>query len=237
MCRSLLNPPLSERGMARLDDLLALSLIEQGERAAPLDRAVLMAATFGDGEAALVADLALDRRDRMLIDARITAFGGEIAFFARCPHCAEGNEAGFDLTALPPAVTAETVAVEVAGRRIALRAPTSRAVAAAVLAGDPGLLHEHCAGARIESPGAVEAALAGAFPLLDVRFEMTCGACSTPFSARFDIAEWLWREIGALAERMIYTIHRLARAYGWSERDILALSPARRMRYLALLAA
>jgi hypothetical protein len=32
-------------------------------------------------------------------------------------------------------------------------------------------------------------------------------------------------------------IHDLARAYGWSEQTILALSPARRRRYVGMLAA
>ena len=223
--------------MARLDDMLALSLVEQAGRAAPLDRAVMLAAALGDEASAMVADLALDRRDRMLIDARIAAFGGAIAFFARCPHCDEGNEADFDLTALPPAVAEDAVAVDLSGRRVALRAPTSRVVAAAVLADDSGVLLDHCVGARHDSLDAIETALAEAFPLLDIRFDMTCGACSAPFSTRFDIAEWLWREVAVLAERMINAVHRLARAYGWSERDILALSAARRARYLAVLAA
>ena len=38
------------------------------------------------------------------------------------------------------------------------------------------------------------------------------------------------------AGRMLLDIHALARAYGWSESDILALPPRRRQAYLELVA-
>lgn len=222
--------------MAGLDETLALSLVDQGARSAPLDRAVLLAASLGGVAAREVADWPLDRRDRLLIDARIAAFGREIALFARCPACGEGNEAGFDLGALRDATAAEAVSVTLDGHAVALRAPTSRAVATAVLAGDGAVLRRHCAGREADA-AAVEDALAAAFPLLDIRFDLACSACAAPIATRFDIVDWLWREIEALADRAIATVDRLARFYGWSEAEILALPPARRARYLAALAA
>lgn len=219
--------------MPILDETLALALAEQGQQLAPLDRAVLLAATLGDVALDAAADLPLDRRDRLLIEARIAAFGSSIGFFARCPSCGEGNEAEFDLRALT-AIASTGVQREVGGKPVRLHAPTSRAVAAAAGADDPGRLVESCAaGGEGLDPDAVEVALGEAFPLLDVRFEIGCTACDKPFATRFDIVAWLWREVEALAERAIATVDRLARAYGWSERDILALSPARRGLYLA----
>ena len=38
----------------------------------------------------------------------------------------------------------------------------------------------------------------------------------------------------ARAGALLHEVHRLASAYGWSEAQILALSPARRAQYLAL---
>ena len=45
---------------------------------------------------------------------------------------------------------------------------------------------------------------------------------------------FLWTEIEAWAWRMLSDVHTLARAYGWGERDILALSPTRRQFYLEM---
>jgi hypothetical protein len=48
----------------------------------------------------------------------------------------------------------------------------------------------------------------------------------------FDIASYFWDEINAWANRILREVHILASRYGWSERDILALSPWRRQFYL-----
>jgi hypothetical protein len=225
-----------------LDDILALELVEQGAPLAPLDRAVLLAVTLGGVSPAAASDLPLDRRDRLLVDARIAAFGSPVSFFARCPHCGEGNEGTFDLAILPAAAEDGEFVAEVAGTPMRLRAPTSRHVARAALAGDPALLLESCAEVGDDAdarPSAanLEKALAKAFPLLDIRFDLACGACEKPFDTRFDIVAWLWREIEGLARVAIETVDRLARAYGWSEREILGLSPRRRALYLAKAAA
>lgn len=224
--------------MRALDESLALELLEHGNALAPLDRAVLLAASFSGMPAAQAAELPLDRRDRLLIDARIAAFGPRIAFFARCTHCGEAHEADFDLRGLPPAAIEADVPAQVAGRSLRLRPPTSSAVAAAARMGEPTGLLAACVSDAPEAAGAsfvaeVEAALARAFPLLDVRFELACCACARTFGTRFDIAAWLWGEVEAAARRAIDVVDRLARAYGWSEQAILGLSPVRRALYLS----
>ncbi len=50
-----------------------------------------------------------------------------------------------------------------------------------------------------------------------------------------DIASFLWKALHAWAKLMLGDVHELARAYGWTEADILALpSPTRRQIYLEL---
>jgi hypothetical protein len=41
-------------------------------------------------------------------------------------------------------------------------------------------------------------------------------------------------ELNAAATRLLHDVHTLASAYGWSEGDILAMSEARRARYVAM---
>lgn len=225
--------------MPGLDEPLALELVERGWRLAPLDRAVLLVAALDGIEWSAAADLPLDRRDARLIEARIAAFGPKVSCFARCPSCGEAHEADFDLRELPPPTEGEANAV-VAGHTVRLRPPTSRVVAEAARSDQPLALLEACV-EGVPDPDAdfaehVEAALASCFPLLDIRLELVCSACSAGFDIRFDIVSWLWGEIESVATRAVDAVDRLARAYGWSEQAILGLSPARRELYLAKVA-
>lgn len=83
---------------------------------------------------------------------------------------------------------------------------------------------------------ALEAALADAVrecdPQAEVELALTCPSCGMQWNALFDIVNFLWREVDAWASCMLHEVHILASTYGWSERDILALSPWRRRHYL-----
>ena len=51
---------------------------------------------------------------------------------------------------------------------------------------------------------------------------------------QLDAGQLLWEEIEARALVLLREVHHLASAYGWSEAQILALTPARRASYLAM---
>ena len=63
---------------------------------------------------------------------------------------------------------------------------------------------------------------------------VSCASCAHAWRASFDIVAFFWSEIDAWAERVLRDVHRLAAAYGWSEREILGLSAWRRHRYLEM---
>ena len=71
-------------------------------------------------------------------------------------------------------------------------------------------------------------------PQAEIRIELTCPECSHRWEILFDIASFLWSEINSWAEQTLSTVHRLAGAYGWPEREILNLSPVRRQLYLGM---
>ena len=75
-------------------------------------------------------------------------------------------------------------------------------------------------------------ALSAADPLADVQLAVTCGECGRHWDTTFDIASFLWTEICAAVERLLGDVHVLARAYGWSEAEVLAVGPRRRQYYL-----
>jgi hypothetical protein len=64
---------------------------------------------------------------------------------------------------------------------------------------------------------------------------LQCVACGHAGEAQLDPGALLWDEIEVRAQALLLEVHRLASAYGWSEEQILSLSPGRRARYLALL--
>jgi hypothetical protein len=86
-------------------------------------------------------------------------------------------------------------------------------------------------------PAAVEAlsqSMAEADPQAEIELALECPGCGHGWFALFDIAAFLWDEIHAWAQRTLQDVHVLARAYGWREQDILAMSPQRRQIYLEL---
>ena len=83
---------------------------------------------------------------------------------------------------------------------------------------------------------AISEAMAAADPGADVVLDVRCPACEQRWSAPVDIASFLWEEVDAWAAATLNEVDALARAYGWAEPEILALSPARRHRYLELAA-
>jgi len=74
-------------------------------------------------------------------------------------------------------------------------------------------------------------------PRAEITIRLTCPACSHEWDLLFDIADFFWTEIAAKGHRLLREIDVLARAYGWTEREILSLSAQRRQTYLELLAA
>jgi hypothetical protein len=75
-------------------------------------------------------------------------------------------------------------------------------------------------------------AMSIADPQADTELALTCPACAHAWSEPFDIARYLMDSLEHWAETCLDQVHILARAYGWSEAQILALSPTRRARYI-----
>ena len=72
-------------------------------------------------------------------------------------------------------------------------------------------------------------------PQADVALDLTCPQCQHGWREPFDIVTFFWSEVAVAARRLLVEVHDLASAYGWSESEILHLSPARRDAYLEML--
>jgi len=71
-------------------------------------------------------------------------------------------------------------------------------------------------------------------PQADLQLAMVCPQCAHRWTTTFDIASFFWTELNAWALRLLREVHTLASVYGWSEAEILDLSPTRRKAYLEM---
>jgi hypothetical protein len=142
-------------------------------------------------------------------------------------------------------------AVCVGDVRVRFRVPVQEDLLAASEAGDPGaaarVLLARCVvdACRGDEPVAVDdlqaevvdvldAALAELDPYADLRLATTCATCGHAFEVAVEPGGLYWAELAEHARRLLVDVHRLACAYGWTEREILGIDPARREAYLEL---
>jgi hypothetical protein len=226
-----------------LADADCLLLAERGATRHPLDRALLLAHMAEPGTA--WADQPLGARDACLIGLRCEWFGPWFDAVLACKACTQLLTLRLDLRRFVPVHAEADTPVEVAG--LLFRRPTTRDLAA--IAGriggadtnDVDDATEHLcrrlaldpwpADGAAPARDAIDAALDAADPLADLLLELACEHCGQVQRAPLDIASTLWDEVSAEAARVIDDVHLLAGAYGWSEDQVLAMTPARRALY------
>ena len=236
-----------EQPMQNLSAEKLLAVWETGRAQHALDRALtlLAAATPGTSRDAL-ADLTVGERDARLLQLRALVVGSPGEGFAECPRCAERVEFPLETASFvqPREVGAAERQIEVDGTVLRFRLPTSRDLAAVVAAADSATalaaLLVRCVD-QTDLPNDVLAALSRAMlaadPQAEILLALRCPACGHAWETLFDIADFFWSEISARAQRLLREIDALARAYGWTEQEILNLSAQRRQTYLELVAA
>jgi hypothetical protein len=211
--------------------------------------------------------LPVGARDACLCKLQVSLFGPELDTLVACPACDEPLQTRFSTADLlgprnDPEPDLGAFAGEAAGSlscggfELSYRLPCSDDLLAVADAqyDDPQLaaqaLLDRCVlGARREgSPAAtqqlppavidrLQQEMALRDPGADATVALACPACGHAFERRFDTGAYLWDELDDWAQRTLAEVHQLARAYGWSEPQILALSAARRAHYIALVQA
>lgn len=247
----------------RLSAAELLNVWEQGSGRSPAQQALQLLATACPGvPPERLARLPLGRRDACLLILREWTFGPRLEGMATCPECAAPLELLLkvaDLWAEPlTADMAERRAEEgrevhqlsLAGFEVSFRLPDSLDLDAAA-SGEAAAfrlkLLERCLWTARQGgepwpagqlPAEVVAAVTEYMDRLDpqanLRLDLSCPACRHEWQQIFDIVSFFWSEIKAWAERLLHEVHTLASAYGWSEAEILALSPWRREVYLRM---
>lgn len=200
--------------------------------------------------------LSIGERDARLLLLREWMFGSRLMNMADCPECSERiewdtNIEDIRLQSPQQRNSSKEFTLEADNFSIRFRLPNSIDISTVIASGagqpDPAkllalcVLEIQCSGKACEvddlSGRALQALnrrMEKEDPQADIRMAISCPHCSYQWEAQFDIESYLWTEINSWAERMLQDVHKLASAYGWSEHDILNMSPVRRQLYLGM---
>jgi hypothetical protein len=218
-----------------------LQIWERGRREHPVDRALTILTVLSGRPRRELAAISVERRDGLLLQWRSRLFGDSLAGYAACPQCGCGVDVS--LTPVGLAEPEERFVVQVCGHPLAVRLPTSLDLAAitgceSVEAASRMLVSlcvedSHDLDTEVVAV-AIDAELDRRTGLSAGAVALTCPDCGHGWHVQIDVATFAWREIEILAGQLLRYVDVLARRYGWSEQEILALSPARRRFYLEL---
>jgi hypothetical protein len=205
----------------------------------PIERAARLVAACAGG---IDPDaLTVGAFHRALMAIRSAGFGGAADAVADCPCCGARMDAPLDFDAMLAALPDKPppARLDAAGARWRpLRLGDLRAAAVCGTGAD-----DLARRALVEGPppddaalATVEAALLAADPAARLTVRGACPACGRDAALTVDPIAFALAPLSG-PERLLDEIDAIARAYGWSEADILSLPTARRRAYLARIAA
>ncbi|MGF0173453.1 hypothetical protein ACQF36_23975 [Streptomyces sp. Marseille-Q5077] len=234
-----------------------LATWEAGLAEAPTGRALLLHRTARpDVDAATLPVLPVGEREADLFALRRALFGERMQVRLGCAACGEDMEFDLDAGEFARSLSGRdgpgdsVVRVQQDGWDVEFRLPGAADLTAAARAADPrGALLARCLVSAARAGAAVPAedlpvpvqrriaeAVEAADPGADVTLNIACPECGEATRAELDIASYLWTELDTWARDLLLDVHLLATSYGWSEPEIMALSPLRRRYYLELCA-
>ena len=203
-----------------------------------------------------MAGLSIGERDAHLLQLREWLFGSRLQNLAHCPKCATPVEWETNTTELylrdpspEPVVKEYSLTLEEFNLRFRLLNSNDLLKATSHPAlHDPKKLLSGCilmakkgeqdypAEALPDSIwDALDQRMGEEDPQADIQMLAQCPLCSHNWKVPFDIMSYLWTEIENWARHLLHEVYLLARAFGWSERDILCMSAQRRQLYLEML--
>lgn len=201
-----------------------------------------------------VTEWSIGERDARLLTLREWLFGKKLNNTAHCPKCAERVEWEMDTSALhlqTPQSTAHIPIFELETEtyHLRFRLPNSADMLnkKAVQSNPRQILFNCILSSKSDQkdfptenlPETVFETLMESMAQKDPQSHITvllnCPACRHEWASVFDILSYLWIEIDQWAKHLLQEVYVLARAFGWSEHDIVNMSTRRRQMYIDML--
>lgn len=233
--------------LGRQAGLGARDLIALSERATELSPGrwalTLLRRAFPDARDDALLALPVGARDRLVLEIRAGLRPGPLMAEPACEDC----DATYELTLQPEEIGLGGAAawpepgfraVEVSGRDIRIRPVCLGDLLAAEAIAEPREAARLMAG-RVQqgasdlSPEALSEALETLDPGADVWLAAACPECGAEQSVAFDAVYFVAQELQQLSRQVMMDVVDIARAFHWSEADILDLPDARRAYYVA----
>jgi hypothetical protein len=235
-----------------------LDLWDKGLDQGYIERAIsILVMATPESEPGSLAMLSMGQRDELLIRLREMTFGPMFFGLTTCPGCNDHLEMSFLGSEIAPPENVsekypiENLKLDVSGYEMIFRVPNSLDIISIYDVKDLSearrLLLDLCIKSvkygSVEIPtsqipaevlDSVVHSMGKTDPQGDIQISLSCGSCGHQWQMIFDILHFFWAEIDAFAHRIIHDVHGLASAYGWSESEILNMSPRRRKIYLDL---
>lgn len=228
-----------------------------GQGLAPVARPIaLMSLVMPGHKLEELAEISLGARDAHLLRLREKMFGDRVECVTSCPACAtelEFTVSADELLNQGGDPAGEEQWLETDSHRIRFRFPNSADLVALARSGAEAERHQEdlilsrCILESANTDGSTDAAaLPSAVvsrlldemeqrdPLAMVWLDLDCAQCGHAWQSLFDIGSHLWADIDRWARGLLHEVHVLARAYGWTEGEVLGLSAARRTYYLGM---
>jgi hypothetical protein len=231
-----------------------LQIWELGQNRHPIDRALtILAVAMPDRNMDELARLCIGDRDGWLLRLREMTLGAQFVGMAQCPQCGEELELAMNIRDFgftePELVVVPEQTIHLEEFVVQVHLPNSHDLAAVVSCRDletaDRLLLQSCIisvdklgeSVSIDAlPSEILDRISAQIAELDPRSEIIlapiCPACEYSWQVLFDIVTFFWTELSVRAKQLMQEVAVLARAYGWREADILAMSPIRRQFYI-----
>jgi len=242
--------------MKRLSAQEMLVIWESRMQYPAIERSLHLLSVLYNTDVETIGRLSIGERDARLIKFREWIFGANLMNVSHCPKCKTSVEWETDirdilLQSVETEATVKTLHLEEEGYQVAFRLPNSFDIIEVLnnkqLDYDPVRLLSRCV-LNIQHENNIkvaelptqliikmEALMSEADPLADITMVLNCPECNHQWHSTFNILNYLWLEIDNWAKKLLREVASLARAFGWSERDILNLSYCRRRMYLDLI--
>jgi len=193
------------------------------------------------------ADLAVPDRDRLLAETYRRIYGCKVATTVSCRDCGSPYDMDFDLPAFVDSLRAdsdedfrtESIGIYRTHQGTEFRLPTAwDEMAVRALADEKRVsaLLERC---RMNGPcednDTLEATMEAVAPVLDRSINVQCPECGAEQGVRFDIQEYLLTALEQDKPTLLWEVHLIASAYGWSRGEILSLARGERRQYVDLI--